>query len=158
MNKKFFDKFGKLEKRLAAIVAMGITVSALWVGVTKVVHVVDDYKTLPEENALQDRIIESLHYDVLDLNERMEMIWHQAMANTYQFDDNRYYIVLPEGNQIEVYIRSDYVEPEPEQWVFYEICKGVLCHHYMYKVVWSGVYQRFYFVDLSGDEYHIYKY
>ena len=167
---KFWSNLNKWQKRGALVVASGSTIVALLLGISKGANYIDEKITthrertvqriehLEDENIFKDKIIESLHYDVLDLNERMEMVWHQAMSNMYPFDDNRYYMIFSNGDRLEVYIRSDHVEPTPEQWVFYEVSSSVMNHQYMYRALWSGVYKRFYFIDGKGDEYHLYKY
>ena len=93
------------------------------------------------------------------------MFWHFGMANTKAHDNNEYYVTFNDGIVIEAFIRDDQVRL-PEQWVFYKKCMEILnfereiiieCEYCLFQAKWSGVYNKFYFVDNNGMEHKIYK-
>ena len=75
-------------------------------------------------------------------------------------------MVFADGIEIEAFIRDDLVKPRSEQWLFYKRCEKIInfdrqeveqCEYYLFQAIWSGVYNKFTFVDYDGKEHKVYK-
>jgi len=169
---KLWDNLGRTQKRLAIVAGIIISLGVIGGFANKVIHKWNEYTAVPalvdslaSENNMMWAVLQEFYIDLAKMGFQSEMFWHLHMANTERHDDEDYYVTFMEGSKIDAFVRDDHLDP-PEQWVFFKTVEEVIDidgeminkdSHHLYQAIWSGVYNKFYYVDLDGDEHLIYK-
>ncbi len=160
---KFWERLGKSGQRLTLISSILVILSGGGFSINKGIRWAKNYAHVPvvadsldREMILMWEVLQIVHDDQKELEQANEMMWHLHMANTSKHGNRDYFLTFADGRAIDVFIRDDHLRP-PEQWIFYKMCEDGYCKYKLFQGKWSGVYDKFYFVDFGGQEHLIYE-
>jgi len=169
---KTWDRLGRTQKRLAIIASIIVSLGVIGAVANKGIKKWNRYVEVPvlvdsiaAENSMMWAIMQEFYMSLSKMGFQSEMFWHLHMANTERHDNNDYYITFMEGEKIDAFIRDDHLKPA-EQWIFFKTVEDVISitgelvqkeSYHLYQAIWSGVHNKFYYVDLDGDEHLIYE-